>query len=556
VNTNGRVQFAGGFSNYTGTVNVGTNATIEIRQPGSFGTDLAGPTVNLNGSRSRLMLRHYQNGDWNLDVNANGKFAEIYAGRLDSYGLGSQGIYSIKSLTATANNYLTLTGDNSNWVTVNGPVTAAGNTVLVTNSNAMFRQGGTVGGFLDKRGPSVLAIEGPLAVAGKTVIQQGWIDLRGANGKLTGSTGIEVRGGNLMLSNNVETGSDPNRIAGIPISLGGGSIRVVGTTNLGPITLAPGTSEINYAMDTQSGITPLVINDVGATRAIGSQLRVNSTFGTIGAPTNTGTNPRIHVTGMADNFGTGAVGNVDIIPYMVFSNNFEFVAYRSTSDAGQPLGLVQVTNGSMRADAADGTGAGQLRSGTAATEIMRFTGTATTALGGNATWRAIKMDGGATRTIDVGTNTLTVDRGHIIFVSNNNQRIGLNTGTGFLTSGNNELQITANQSTSLIGTVISNGPAGVVNLVKNGGGGLQFDGALDNTFTGNVHLNGGVLVNNRLGHVPAGATVLLQWRSLGAQSDCSRGNRCPGAKQQHRGKFTIGCRRSRAQPRQWHWSTG
>lgn len=509
TNTNGRVQFAGGFSSYNGIVNVGSNSTLEIRQPGSMGTDLAAPTVNLNGSRSRLMLRHYQNGDWNLNVNAAGKFTEIYSGRLDNYGLSNQGLFSINNLTSSANNYLTLTGDNNNWTTLRGSFTGAGNQDIVTNSNAIFLNGGTVGANLVKRGGSVLATEGTLAVGGNTVIQQGWIDLRGASGKLTTSA-IELRGGNLMVSNNVGNGSDPNRIAGIPITMGGGSLRVVGTTNLGTISVVAGTNEINYAMDTQSGVTPLVVNDFVATRSAGTQIRVGSTYGTIGAPTTTNTNPRIVVAGMADTFGTGLAGSVDIIPSMVFGNvgggGNEFVAYRTTIASGAPLGFVQVTNGSMRSDAADGTGANQLRSATASTEIMRFTGTTTTTLGGNATWRAIKMDGGTTRTLDLGTNTLTVDRGAIIHVANT-QRIGANTGTGFLTSGNRELQVTVNSGQLVIGAVIQDGSAGSVSLVKNGTAELRMDGANNNTFTGSVYLNNGVLATNRLGHVPVASTV-------------------------------------------------
>ncbi len=513
INTNGRVQFAGGYSNFTGTVNIGHNATVDIRSPGGLGTDTAVPTINLEGSRARLRLQHYQNGDFNVNVNANGKFGEIAAIRLDNYGLGTQGIYSINSLTATANNYLTLTGDNSNWVTVNSGLAAAGDLVLVTSSNALLRSGGTVNGLLDKRGPSVLASEGVLNVAGKVLIQQGWIDLRGA-GSITGATAIDIRGGNLMLSNNVSQGANANRIAGIPLTLGGGTVRVVGTSNLGTITLAPGSTELNYAMDTQSDVTPLVINDVGATRAIGSQLRVASTFGTIGAPTNLTTNPRIQVTGMADNFGNGLAGNVDIIPWAVFGNvtngGNEFLAYRSTLDAGQALGLAQVTNGSMRSDPADGTGAGQTRSATAVNEIMRFTGTnVTTTLAGNANWRAIKMDG-STRTVALGGFTLAVDRGAIIHVANT-QLIGLSAaGSGTLTvgAGVRELQTTVNSGELQIGAVVADN--GVpLNIVKNGPATLRFVGVAPNTFTGNVYLNNGLLVNNAINQVPAGATVFF-----------------------------------------------
>jgi autotransporter-associated beta strand protein len=213
---------------------------------------------------------------------------------------------------------------------------------------------------------------------------------------------------------------------------------------------------------------------------------------------------------------------------MVMGN--EFVAYRSTSDGGVPLGYVQVTNGSMRSDAADGTAADQLRSATASTEIMRFTGTATVTLAGNATWRAIKMDGGTTRTIALGTNTLTVDRGAINHVGND-QRIGEATGTGFLQSGTSELQLTVNGGTSIIGARVQNGPAGMTHLVKNGGGTLRFDGANSNTFTGNIHLNAGLLVNNAANHVPTTATINFnggRWEPnvtvAGPNADIAMGN--------------------------------
>lgn len=533
TNTNGRVQFGGGTSDFSGTINVGTNASIELRQPTALGNDTTAPTVNLAGeSRSRLMLRGYQGGDYNLNVNATGKFTEIYAGRIENYNstFNSQGLFKINSLTTSGSGYVTFQGDNSNWVAVKNGVTATGNLIAVANTNTTFLGRTTVGGLLDKRGGSVLALEGATSVTGKTVIQQGWIDLRGAGTLAT--TGIDIRGGNLMISNNAAEGSNPNRVAGVPINLGGGSLRVVGSTSLGTLTPVPGTTELNYAMDTQSGVTPLVINDMSVTRQTGSQIRLASTYGTIGAPSSNQTFPRILVgangLGLADNFGTGLAGSVDVIPWMVMGN--EFVAYRHTTDSGLPLGYVQVTNGSMRADAADGTGAGQLRSTTAAAEIMRFTGTATTTLGGNATWRAIKMDGGTTRTINLGTNTLTVDRGAIIHVAND-QRIGEATGTGRLQSGTNELQLTVNGGNSIIGAAVQDGAVGQTHLVKNGGGTLRFDGASANTFTGNIHMNAGLITNTAANQIPSTATLIFnggRWEPgvsvTGPNADIALGN--------------------------------
>ena len=497
-NANGRVQLSAS-NTFAGTINLNANTVVEARVPGALGQNDGDVTINVLGANAGVRTRHYLNGDYraNLNVQAN---AEFQFGRHENYGQGSQQLATFNNLTVgTGTRWLNLNGDNNYWFDIKGTATAAGNVVINQNNpNMLLENGMTVAGTFNKRGGNVLATRGPL-VADKVVISSGPLDLRG-NGTITAPGGVELRGGQLIFSQGVDGISNPNRYTG-PLTLGGGVLRVTGTTNLGTVTAAPGQTDVVYNSDSQGNSqTPLVLT--GFTRSTGAHINFATDYGIVGRESTTNSNPRIHLPGQADTFGTGAVGSVDIIPWGRLGN--EFAGYRTQTDLGVALGVFPVTNTFMVTDPAEGA--------FAAANITRLTGTATTTMTASRSVRALKMDGGATRTIDIGAaNTLTVDRGAIIHVGAGSNRIGVAATGGKLQAGAgvSEFHLTSNANTLLVGAGIQDNGAAVT-LVKNGAGALEFDGTAAtsaNTFTGGIHLNAGLFVNRATTHIPSNTTI-------------------------------------------------
>ena len=335
-----------GSNTLTGTINLNTNAVMEVRSPGSVGLNPGDVTVNLLGANSKLFLRHFQNGDFKTNVVASNN-AEINSDRLVNYAGGGLQILSINDLTLNGdNNILTVGGGNTYHTRVAGTATfnAPTNTILnVTGSDLVLENGltfGTPGSTLDKRGGFTAILRGPTNHTGKLIIQQGLIHLQD-NGTLAGTSAIELRGGELRVDNSAVTNT--NRINdAAPITLGGGVLRLTGVETLGTVSAVAGTTIVVNNPINETVPNPLTLT--GFTRSLGAVVQFQSpdtgaaalavgqnTF----AQTRVGS--RIYIPGQANTTQT--------IPGFVGNNNVDFVQYDGTTmDSGFALGVQDMRN--------------------------------------------------------------------------------------------------------------------------------------------------------------------------------------------------------------------
>ena len=267
-----------GSNNITGTINLNTNAALEVRTPGSLGLNTGDVTVNLNGANSKLFLRHFQNGDYRANVVVN-ETAEINSDRLAGFAGGGLQILSINDLTLNGDSKIvTIGGGNTYHTRVAGTATlnAPTNTILnVTASDLILENGltfGTPGSTLDKRGGFSAILRGPTNHTGKLIIQGGLIHLQD-NGSLAGTSAIELRGGELRVDNSAVVNT--NRINdAASITLGGGVLRITGAETIGTVTAVGGTTTIISNPSDELVPNPLTLT--GFTRAIGSVIQFQS----------------------------------------------------------------------------------------------------------------------------------------------------------------------------------------------------------------------------------------------------------------------------------------
>jgi fibronectin-binding autotransporter adhesin len=531
---------ASGANDLTGTINLNTNAVLEVRMPGSLGVNEGGVTVNLNGINSRLLLRHYQNADYHANVVVNAD-AEINSDRLNGYGGGGSQLLTINNLTSNTNGILTIGGANAYVTRVAGTTTLNANTILnVNGSNALFENGITFANgatTLEKRGANSLILRGPSNHAGSTIVRQGSLILQdGAT--LANTSDIQLRGGELRIDNSAVV--NPNRVNdGASFVLGGGTLRITGNEAVltsAPFSVPSGHSTVVFNQVSETVVSALTLPGLVLNREKGATLQFQTDLGPKLGETTLGQSrisSRIILPDQLD------VPAGDIIPWAVGLNALDFVAYDGTTiDGGQPRGVIEYRN--------TGTHTYTLSPAETAfvnTMVARFdSNNITTALTADRSLRAMKLEGsdpgtGAPnstfRRMDLSARTLTVERGAIINVSQPFHFGNSNTATSAtLTSGTEDLIFTIAGSTVEIGNtsargtstglagavVIADGLAGPVSLIKNGAGTLQLrDAGVDNTFSGGVFVNGGTLEVQRGGHLGTGATVQLAGGTLNLQ---------------------------------------
>lgn len=486
-----------GANEITGAINLGPNAALEVRLPGSLGINPGDMTVNLNGYNSRLLLRHYQNADYHANVNVRDT-AEINSDRLVSFGGGGSQYLSIQNLTVDApGKNLTFNGGNGYVTQVGGTATINGSTILTSTGGGgvLFENGidfSGAGQAVDKRGTAAVVLHGAMDHTGPTLIQGGSIILQGANGTMPNTSAVELRGGELRLDSS--EAAHANRLNdAAPITLGGGILRVTGPETIGTVTAVAGTTQVAYNLLSETVSSSLTLS--GFTRQHGAVVQFQSDFVTTGG-TNLGSvraTPRIILPGQADTNQT--------IPGLLGNNSLDFVVYSSTVEGGQPLGLREMRNaGSLNSpvytnDTAE-TGWNDgliLRHGTGATVTL----TASRALD------AWKIE--AAMTVNMGVNNLRIESGGILAVGSastiNSAGGTLHAGKAVATPEGAELIIGGNNTLTINAVVSDNPQSGqAVSLIKTGTGQLNLNGA--NIHTGGTYLHSGILntvVNNSFG---------------------------------------------------------
>jgi fibronectin-binding autotransporter adhesin len=495
-----------GANELTGTINLNTNAVLEVRVPGSLGLNTGDMTVNLQGNNSRLLLRHYQNGDYRANVVVNAPtVSEINSDRLANFGGGANQLLTINNLTSNTNGILTFNGGNGYATRVAGTVTLNANTIINTiNANALFENGITFANgadTLEKRGAGVsLILRGPSNHSGPTIVQQGFLILQG-NGALPNTSAIVLRGGEVRIENSDVVNTNRLNDAA-PITLGGGTLRITGNETLGTVTAVGGTTIVVNNPISETVPNPLTLT--GFTRQVGSVVQFQSPdvgAGAVGQNTNASTRvgSRIFIPGQADTTQT--------IPGFLGNNSLDFIQYNGTTlDNGFALGVQDMRNPG-NANSPQNYTNDPAEAAWNDSVIARLTNgtdntTVSTPMTTNRALDAIKAETGGTgriREIATGGFQLRIEGGGILDVSATNPHSFNVTGTGTLTAGpaapgagTAELFLGGTGTINITASIVNNGTQPVA-LVKTGTGQVNLNGPAGTAYSGGTYVTQGVL---------------------------------------------------------------
>jgi autotransporter-associated beta strand protein len=539
---------ASGSNPFTGTINLNANAVLETRMPGSLGLNAGDVSINLQGANSRLLLRHFQNGDFRANVNVSA-MAEINADRLVNYGGGANQILSINNLNVNAgvDRILTISGGNTYMTAVGGTTTFASNTPINAVTNILFDNGISFTGganTLDKRGGGSIVLRGPSNNSGPTVVQGGFLILQGG-GTLPNTSSIDLRGGELRADNSDVINTNRLNDAA-PITLGGGVLRITGDETLGTVTAVAGTTQVVNNPINETVPNPLTLT--GFTRALGAIVQfqspdVGAAALAVGQNTinQTRVGSRILIPGQADS------GN-QTIPGFVGNNSLDFIQYDGTTvDSGFPLGVRDMRNPGNVNSPANYTDNAAETAWTDSVILRRTNPTDNTVV--TDTWTAnraldaMKVETGGTNrdyTIALGANNLRIEGGGILVVGNTTANFTITGTTGVVTAGPAvpgagvaELIFggngTAANGVADINAIIADNGTQPVALVKTGVSVLNLGGTAPNTYTGGTFVTSGTLnttVNSAFGAAANPITLsggTLQFNIADAGTDVNLG---------------------------------
>jgi autotransporter-associated beta strand protein len=539
---------ASGSNPLTGTINLNANAVLETRMPGSVGLNAGDVTINLQGANSRLLLRHFQNGDFRANVNVTAT-SEINSDRLVNYGGGANQILSINNLNVNAgvDRILTFGGGNTYMTAIGGTTTFSSDTVINAVTNVLFDSGiNFTGGAteLEKRSGGSIVLRGPSNNSGPTTIQGGFLILQGG-GTLPNTSRIDLRGGELRVDNSDVINTNRLNDAA-PITLGGGVLRITGDETLGTVTAVTGTTQVVSNPINETVPNPLTLT--GFTRALGAVVQfqspdVGGAALAVGQNTvnQTRVGSRILIPGQADS------GN-QTIPGFVGNNSLDFIQYDGTTiDSGAPLGVRDMRNPGNAQSPANYTDNAAETAWTDSVILRRTNPTdntiVTDTLTANRALDAMKVETGGTNrdyTIALGANNLRIEGGGILVVGNTTANFLVTGTTGVLTAGSAvpgaataELIIGGNGTAANgvvdINAIIGDNGTQSVALVKTGASVLNLGGAAANTYTGGTFVTSGTLnttVNGAFGAAANPITLsggTLQFNIADAGTDVNLG---------------------------------
>jgi len=356
-----------------------------------------------------------------------------------------------------------------------------GGGTLTFNTENLFTGGnGVQVGSTSVNGTGTVAISESQNYTGATTVSQGTLTFSGANGSATGSSGFTLNGGRLFLDSSGTNNS--NRIGAVAVNLSnGGELHLSGnaagtTQTIGNLNLGAGFSIVNVQANTVASTL-----DAGTfSRATNSTALFRGTSlgqqtGAVGRVTIANPNDLTFVgTSTLNDAANGdTTTNVKIIPYLIGDTGTgtgnSFVTYDDT------LGFRVLTTS-------------QFTSSISANQNVRLTAAAT-GITSN-TINSLVLSNAGTSTI-ADEATLTVTSGAIL-VQGGNALINLAgpSNTGILDFGSNTGYFTTISNLNVGARLTGSG-----GLVKSGAGQLLLNN-VNNSFTGDIILNGGTLHTN------------------------------------------------------------
>lgn len=519
--TNGSPLYLGSGSNdFTGTINLNPNVTLEARMPGSLGVAPGAVTVNINGGNSRLLLRHYTQGDYLANVVMNGT-SILDSNTLTNLGTSTSPVLSINNLTIGSDGNAQFQGGNAFTTRVAGSATVnsspAGANLNIT-TGLLLENGltfATPGNVFDKRGAGALIMRGGSNHTGTVLVQGGMLQLRGSNGALPTSSSIEVRGGELRIENGDAVNTTRLNQSGTLV-LGGGALRVNGDQTLPTTTAVAGNTTVVYNLSSDSVASALTLT--GFTRSTGATVQFQTPD--IGGPvgqTSVGqvrVSSRILIPGQADTTQT--------IPGLLGNNGIDFIQYDgTTTDSGAVLGVRDMRNPGSTISPSNYTDNAAETAWTDAVILRRTNATDNTVvtytLTANRALDAIKIETGGTNrdtVFDLGAFNLRIEGGGILDVSATTHDTTFNGTTGVLTAGpatpganTAELIIGGTDDSTVINAIVGNNGTQAVALVKTGTGTLNLTNS-GNSYTGNTFVNQGQINVNASSALGAAANTI------------------------------------------------
>ena len=448
-----------------GTVNFGPGALNIWRAPGHAsgegGLTITDGTVNLAANNTFSVYRS-QNYFASSNLVVNGGTLNL--------GGNSQTVWGLNS---------------ANWLpygaAAGGTITSAAPATLTVQGGGTFSGQLTGGISLDKVSNNTLLLTGNAPYTGATAVRGGTLQLRD-EARIANTSQVDINYATLLLDNGYLAGYSNRVNPAADVNMRGGTLDLRGgpgvysQENLAVVNLLQGQNTVNINAG-GSGVGEVVVGNL--VRSPGTFLSLTTGYGFIGTPGTDTTADRLipnNINGTPTALTNGIIGGWAIV------GGDHFATYLP----GQGIGALSNTNdGYANYDSTDITTAGA---------TANVNDGANRTISASKTVNAIRNAPNAANTFTIAAGqTLTVASGGIL---TNNNNVFIYTG-GFLTSGTNELDVWVQQNTTTVRSVITDGLAGPLSLVKGGGGNLQLEA--NNTYTGTTFVDAGTLTLNLSG---------------------------------------------------------
>jgi autotransporter-associated beta strand protein len=415
----------------------------------------------------------------------------------------TRGQYTFRGQNLTMNGgTLDLGGNNqivnalmsANWLpygaAAGGTITSATPATLTVQAASTFS--GVIAGAisLDKVDNTTLLLTNNSTYTGTTGVRQGTVQLRD-EGRFSNTSQVDINYATLLLDNGYLANVNDRVNPAATVNMRGGSLNIVGAPgqvsrqNIATLNLVAGQNVFNSNAG-GSGATEIIIGNLTRAPGSGAYATFQQNYGFVGAPGNDTTAIRHLITNI--NGSPLTLTNNLVAPWAIW-NGDHFATYSPAT------GISYLSN---TADGYNNYDSGDV---TMALPWQNVNDGANRTIPVSRTVNAIRNAPNAANTFTINSGqTLTIASGGIL-TNNNNSFVY--TG-GFLTSGTNELDVWVNQNNTYFRSVVADGAAGTVGLVKGGGGNLQLEA--NNTYTGTTFVDAGTLTLNLTG---ANATSIV-----------------------------------------------